>query len=158
MSLTTFPFSSLYMDLVFLVTPPCPVGQRRASGEGRLPTRALAFDGKYRKMNHTVIQSSRSTAGIVSVGRPSLSLPQLGVGALVSGFLSVYPCPRCVVGRVDQGAATASPPNHAGLEKRCDTPALRSRSITIVLVPAVGPWLDPPHVARSGRSPCVLAA
>ena len=36
MSLTTFPFNSLYMDRLFLVTLACPDGQRRASGEGRL--------------------------------------------------------------------------------------------------------------------------
>ena len=36
LSLTTFPFNSLYMDRLFLVTLACPDGQRRASGEGRL--------------------------------------------------------------------------------------------------------------------------
>ena len=36
LSLTTFPFNSLYMDPLFLVTLACPDGQRRASGEGRL--------------------------------------------------------------------------------------------------------------------------
>ena len=36
MTLTTFPFNSLYMDPLFLVTLACPDGQRRASGEGRL--------------------------------------------------------------------------------------------------------------------------
>ena len=36
LSLTTFPFNSLYMDRVFLVTLTCPDGQRRASREGRM--------------------------------------------------------------------------------------------------------------------------
>ena len=36
LSLTTFLSDFLYMDRLFLVTPPCPDGQRRASGEGRL--------------------------------------------------------------------------------------------------------------------------